>query len=56
MEDLNKPGDEGFFYEAGIKFGNQYFSMIFPVYISDPAPKEDNIDFRFFFSYYIPLP
>ena len=55
---FEKPGDfadNAPFYEAGIKMGNEYFSMIFPVYISDPADNENPIDFRFFFNYKFPF-
>jgi len=48
-------GENDVFYEAGVKFGDEYFSMIFPIYISDPDENEDNIDFRFFFNYKLPF-
>jgi len=47
--------DADVFYEAGTKIGNENFSMIFPLYISDPGSSDKNIDFRFFFNYELPF-
>ena len=52
LADFNK---SDIFYEAGLKIGDDNFSMIFPIYISDPSENEDNVDFRFFFSYKLPF-
>lgn len=43
------------FYEAGFKLGNQYFSLIFPLYISDPGENENNTEFRMFYNFTFPF-
>ncbi len=52
---LDEIPDARFFAETGVKLGGEAFQLIFPVYISDPFPGEDRLDFRFFYSFELPL-
>ena len=52
---LDEIPDARFFAETGIKLGGDAFQMVFPIYISDPFPGEDRLDFRFFYSFGLPL-
>jgi hypothetical protein len=51
---LSKFGDK-IIGEYGVIYGDDSFQLIFPVYITDPAPKEKHLAFRFLFRFHVPI-